>query len=564
MASSEFGEQSPEEVVMFSRFRKEESAERKIPTNLESLEIPTAEELDLDSPPDVVEDDCSDEQVAVEAAGDDPADVTPVDVERLSTEEALQLLSEESEQPLSGEPLDEQPTEDADIAFSKGSYLEPDRPRRRKTPLMVKPKELARHSFTPQQRLLLLDTWQRSGLPAKDFADLIGVSKHTLYKWKQLFERLGPEGLLDQSRKPRRGSRLPEVTKRTILMLKQAHPDWGCQRISDMLLRGPALSASATAVSRVLRDAGYETVSQPTRPHGGRPRTFERAKPNQLWQTDLFTFMLKRQNRRVYLVAFMDDHSRFIVSYGLHGSSSTALVIEALEAGISNYGLPEEVLTDNGPQYVTWRGKSRFTKQLEKRGIRQIVAKPKRPQTLGKVERFWGTLWRELIEGAVFVDLTDARQRIGHYLDYYNFMRTHTGIGGLVPADRFFAAGDQVRLTLQQRVADNALQLARQGAPKAPFYVTGQVEGQSFSVHSQGERLVLTRDGQQSREIELTDPPAHQEVDLSQPVCPCPSLTDDSSSAEDQPAGPAAGEASPAAGQAADRASEASPQGDLS
>jgi hypothetical protein len=35
--------------------------------------------------------------------------------------------------------------------------------------------------------------------------------------------------------------------------------------------------------------------------------------PNQLWQTDLFTFMLKRQNRRAFLVAFMDDHSRFIV-----------------------------------------------------------------------------------------------------------------------------------------------------------------------------------------------------------------------------------------------------------
>jgi len=38
-------------------------------------------------------------------------------------------------------------------------------------------------------------------------------------------------------------------------------------------------------------------------------RTFERATPNQLWQTDLFTFVLKRQNRRVHLVAFLDDHS---------------------------------------------------------------------------------------------------------------------------------------------------------------------------------------------------------------------------------------------------------------
>jgi hypothetical protein len=51
------------------------------------------------------------------------------------------------------------------------------------------------------------------------------------------------------------------------------------------------------------------------------------------------------------------------------------------------------------------------------------VAKPKRPQTLGKIERFWGTLWRECIESAVFIDLDDARQRIGLFVDHYNFQR---------------------------------------------------------------------------------------------------------------------------------------------
>ena len=127
-----------------------------------------------------------------------------------------------------------------------------------------------------------------------------------------------------------KGSRLPELTKRTILMLKQSHPEWGCQRISDMLFRGPALPASPSAVARVLHEAGYEADDVPTRPHPDQVRSFERARPNQLWQTDLFTFVLKRQNRRVYLVAFMDDHSRFLTGYGLHASQSAALVIEVL------------------------------------------------------------------------------------------------------------------------------------------------------------------------------------------------------------------------------------------
>jgi transposase InsO family protein len=192
--------------------------------------------------------------------------------------------------------------------------------------------------------LLLLDTWTRSGLPAGDFASLVGVSKHTLYAWKKRFEEQGPAGLLDQPRGTPSGSRLPELTRRTILMLKTSHPEWGCQRISDTLARGPALGACPSAVAKVLHEAGYESQEELTRPHPDHPRRFERAQPNQLWQTDLFTFVLKRQNRRVYLVAFMDDHSRFIVAYGLHASASTALVREVLEAGISGYGVPEEVL----------------------------------------------------------------------------------------------------------------------------------------------------------------------------------------------------------------------------
>ena len=377
--------------------------------------------------------------------------------------------------------------------------------------------------LTAQQRLLLLDTWQRSGLPAGDFAALVGVSKHTLYAWKKKFDTQGPAGLMDQPKGGPRGSRLPDLTKRTILMLKQANPEWGCQRISDMLVRGPALPASASAVAQVLHEAGYQMEEVPTRPHPDKIRFFERAKPNQLWQTDLFTFVLKRQNRRVFLVAFMDDHSRFIVSYGLHASQSSALVLEVLRSGIAWYGSPEEILTDNGSQYVTWRGKSAFTKELEKRGIKQVVAKPRRPQTLGKVERFWGTLWRECIESAVFIDLGDAQKRIGLFIDHYNFARPHQGIDGLAPADRFFGAAPEVKRTLQARVAANALELARTGLPKAPFYLTGQVGGKPFSVHAEGERVILTRTEGERQEIDLVPPPLAPEAvkaELPMPLCP--------------------------------------------
>jgi transposase InsO family protein len=396
---------------------------------------------------------------------------------------------------------------------------------------LVKPAESPQPSMTPEQRLLILDTWQRSGLPAGDFAALVGLSKHTLYGWKKKFDEQGPAGLMDQPRGGPKGSRMPDLTKRTILMLKQANPTWGCQRISDMLLRGPALPASAAAVARVLHEAGYQMEEVTTRPHPDKVRQFERATPNQLWQTDLFTFVLKRQNRRVYLVAFMDDHSRFITGYGLHSSQSASMVLEVVRAAIIAYGTPQEMLTDNGSQYVTWRGTSVFHREMDQRGIKHIVAKPQRPQTLGKVERFWGTLWRECLETSVFLDLEDARRRIGHFIDYYNFQRPHQGIDGLVPADRFFGAASEVLQTLRNRVAANALELARNGVPKAPFYVTGRIGDRAFSVHAEGERVILKREGEERAEVDLAAPGTTEipltesgedrsAVELPLPVCP--------------------------------------------
>ena len=301
------------------------------------------------------------------------------------------------------------------------------------------------------------------------------------------------------------------------------------------------MPASPSAVAKVLHEAGYASEEVPTRPHEPKVTSFERARPNQLWQTDLFTFILKRQNRRVYLVAFLDDHSRFVVGYGLHASQSTALVLEVLRASIAGFGTPEEVLTDNGTQYVTWRGKSAFTRECEKLGIRQIVASPHRPQTLGKVERFWGTLWRECVETAVFRDLGDARQRIGLFIDSYNFQRPHQGIDGATPADRFFGAAEDVKRTLAARVAVNALELARQGVPKAPFYLTGQAGGQPFSVHAEGERVILTRtDGRTEIDLLPPAPTTPEAASLPAPVCPQGVVTASGSEGFEEPPAPGA------------------------
>ena len=158
---------------------------------------------------------------------------------------------------------------------------------------------------------------------------------------------------------------------------------------------------------------------------------------------------------------------------------------------------------------------------------------------MGKIERFWGTMWREFLETAVFQDLGEARTRIGHFIDYYNLPRPHRGLEGLVPADRFFGAAPDVLRTLKERAHRHALEIARHGQPKAPFYVTGQVEGRSFSVHAEGERLVLTKEGEQRQEIELVGPP----TEPSPCVEPASASTSEASATD---AGPTHGKGLPA------------------
>lgn len=392
-------------------------------------------------------------------------------------------------------------------------------------------------AFSPEQRLLILDTWRRSGLPAGDYAPLVGVSAATLYGWKARFEALGPVGLVPQAKGRREGSRLPELTKRTILMLKEMHPEFGCQRISDLLLRGPALPASPGAVARVLKEHGYEMEERLTVTHPEPVRRFERARPNQLWQTDLFTFILKRQNRRVWLVAFLDDHSRFVVGYGLHASASGPLVLEVLRAAMASYGRPEEVLTDRGSQYVTWRGVSQFAKELARSGIKHLISQPRHPKTLGKIERFWGTMWREFLATSVFLDLGDAQRRIGLFLDYYNFLRPHQGLEGAVPADRFFGAAPEVLRTLKKKVAPESLKLAREGIRPKPFYLTGRAGEQSFSIHTRGEQVILSREGEVPTEIDLSRPVGGEgEVEL--PLAICPEGRIEGTEGKEEPRGP--------------------------
>ena len=112
-------------------------------------------------------------------------------------------------------------------------------------------------------------------------------------------------------------------------------------RVADHLLRFHGVRVSPSTVRNVLRERGIPTQPAPRRrrrPKSKLPRRFERARPGELWQSDITSFVLRRQGRRVYLTVFLDDHSRYVVAWALATHQRTPLVTEPLLEGIARFG----------------------------------------------------------------------------------------------------------------------------------------------------------------------------------------------------------------------------------
>jgi transposase InsO family protein len=365
--------------------------------------------------------------------------------------------------------------------------------------------------YTPEERRGAVEAFLKSGRKRGDFARLWGCSASSLDKWVRRYNCEGPKGL--ETRRPGRRSvspanRLPDATRAQIVAVRHEHPEFGAQRVADYLARFHALSVSASTVRNVLNEAGVRSqAAAKKRPRRGpKPaRRFERARPGELWQSDITSFVLRRQGRRVYFTVFLDDHSRYIVAWALATHQRTPLVTEPLLEGIARFGKPKEVLTDQGRQYYAWRGKSGFQKLLAKEGIAHVVSRAHHPETLGKCERLWKTVADEFWERAAPQDLEDARRRIAHWVRHYNHFRPHQGIDGLVPADRFFGAESTLREALERELSGRELRLALDEAPRQPVYLVGQIGRERIALHGERGRLVIDTPDGGRRELGLDE-----------------------------------------------------------
>ena len=357
-------------------------------------------------------------------------------------------------------------------------------------------------TFSFDVKLRAVKLYLEEGYSRDLIAEELGVGNSTLTGWAKQYREHGEEGL--RPALSRRGTaRVSAAAKCKAVELKRQNPHYGSRRISDLLRRMFLLKASTETVRQTLQ---AEELIEPAKPkpkrNPSKPRFFERSRPNQLWQTDIFTFRLG--GRAAYLIGYLDDYSRYVTGLGLARSQTAEQVLEVYRAALGEYGVPKEMLTDNGRQYTNWRGTTRFEAELKKDRVVHIKSRPHHPMTLGKIERFWKTIFTEFLARVQFDTFEEAQERLRLWVKYYNHKRPNQGIGGLCPADRFYEIHGELKKVMERGITENVLEEALRGKAHKPFYMVGRMGDQSVVIQAEKGKVRMLVDGEdkcESREL---------------------------------------------------------------
>src|SRR5262245_18512585 len=289
-----------------------------------------------------------------------------------------------------------------------------------------------------------------SGSPVVEVAERFGVARQTVHRWMSRYQVEGLAGLADRSHAPKRHPwQTPANVEAVICELRRAHRRWGPRRLVFELDRRGYPGLSRSTVYRVLvRHRLIEPV--PRRRRREQYRRWERPAPMQLWQLDVTASVFLADGRECKIITGVDDHSRFCVIAAVVVRATARAVCSAFVTAMRTYGVPAEVLSDNGRQFTGRFGRPRpaevlFERICRENGITQRLTKPRSPTTTGKIERLHQTLQRELLNvHGPFASIEDAQAAVDAWRKKYNTDRPHQSLTMAFPAARFTPATEQL------------------------------------------------------------------------------------------------------------------------
>lgn len=162
--------------------------------------------------------------------------------------------------------------------------------------------------------------------------------------------------------------------------------------------------------------------------------------------------IIENNDNRLYFVAIIDDCTRIAwceVVQDIQSLTVMFAIMRCLKAIGATYNISfKEVMTDNGPEFGGNMNNNKDKNNEDKNimtnpvkrlfyelGIKHRKIKPYRPQTNGKIERFWRTIDDDFVEGTIFSNQQELEEELFKYMIYYNEYRPHQGINGMKPIE---------------------------------------------------------------------------------------------------------------------------------
>ncbi|MFI1729305.1 IS481 family transposase [Streptomyces acidicola] len=337
-----------------------------------------------------------------------------------------------------------------------------------------------------------------AGSTVTEVAAQLGVSRQTVSGWKSRYAASGLAGLADRSRRPASCPHQASAeVEAAVCELRRKHPRWGPRRIAHVLERAGVVDPvpSRMTVYRILVRHGLVEPGVRRRKRSDYKR-WQRDRAMQLWQMDIVGGVMlvnpvTGELTEAKIVTGVDDHSRYCVIASVVERATGRAVCAAFVHALRSFGVPEEVLTDNGKQFTDRFGQGGevlFDRVCRENGIAHRLTQPASPTTTGKVERFHQTLRRELLDDwGPFESIEAAQSALDAWVEECNSSRPHQALEMQSPADRFTPVPDEEREVLglkvpgvlslvpQQRTVPVAAPVAAEPAEPASAVVAAEV-----------------------------------------------------------------------------------------
>jgi transposase InsO family protein len=263
-----------------------------------------------------------------------------------------------------------------------------------------------------------------------------------------------------------------------VLEMRRAHAYWGARRIAFELARKRVEPApSESAVYRCLvRAAVIDPMSRRRRRETW--KRWERGTAMELWQMDVVHGFGLADGTAAKALTGIDDHSRFCVSARLMLRERTQAVCDGFSSALREYGVPAQVLTDNGKVFTGRFAQPPvevlFDRICRENGVDHILTQPRSPTTTGKIERFHRTLRVEFNTRQVFRNLKTAQEALDEWVSYYNTQRPHQALEDGTPESRFRSGNGEIRHELRQPEREGEHWVSRRVAPNGIVCVDSQ------------------------------------------------------------------------------------------